>query len=312
MLRPQELLITRRGTNLYLVKQVDHGELAGQIANAWGNESFDPPTHRESTCNAAAKHDEGWRSWDDRPAMNDKEARPLHFLEIGMEDHIPLYRSGVDAVTALDEYAGLLVGMHWTGLYRGRWGLQPSPAGLIQVDRTPIQRLQDSAVAGEESRWIPVKERLWHGRGPRSAFEAELWHNYDRLQAWDLLSLSVCMAVLDAVSTDSEPALLSSKLKSLDQQAGSHTIPNVPTGIRRAPVDLILRVIEPGVMTVEPYPFTDPRVAFSVEAAVIPDRSYSSAEIVGTMKRADKVVIRCEMRSADRARANEPSAARSR
>jgi hypothetical protein len=306
------LLITRRGTNLYLVKQVDHGELAGQVAKAWGNESFDPPTQRESTCLAAAKHDEGWRTWDDRPAMNDKEARPLHFLEIGMEDHIPLYRSGVDAVTALDEYAGLLVGMHWTGLYRGRWGLQPSPSGLIQVDRTPIQRLQDSAVAEEESRWTASKERVWDRRGPRSVFETQLWHNYDRLQAWDLLSLYVCMAVLDAVSSDSEPALLSSKLKSLDQQAGSHIIPNVPTGIGRAAVDLIVRVIEPWVMTVEPYPFTDPRVAFSVEAAVIQDRSYSSAEIVGTMKRADKVVIRCEMRSADSARANEPSAARSR
>jgi hypothetical protein len=305
------MLITRRGTNLYLVKQVDHGELAGEIARAWGNKRFDPPSHPESCCLAAARHDEGWRSWDDRPAMNDNEARPLHFLEIGMEDHIPLYRSGVEAVTALDDYAGLLVGMHWNGLYRGRWGLQPSPAGLIQVDRTPIQKLQDAAVAEEESRWITLKERLWDGRCLRSVFETELWHNYDRLQAWDLLSLFVCVSVLVNVSPDSEPVLLSSMLKSLDQQGGARLIPNVPTGIGREAVDIVLRVIEPGVVSMDPYPFTDPRVSFSVGAAVIPDRAYSRTEIAHAMKRAQNVVIHCDMRSAESSRLNEASAARS-
>src|SRR5438445_13055578 len=109
------MLITRRGSNLYLVRQVDHSELAGTVARAWGNNQFDPPSRPESSCLAAARHDEGWRKSDDGPAMNDAEARPLHFLEIAVEDHIPLYRSGVETVTAINAYAGRLVGMHWTG-----------------------------------------------------------------------------------------------------------------------------------------------------------------------------------------------------
>jgi len=305
------MLMTRRGTNLYLVKQVDHGELAGEIARAWGNEQFDPPTHHPSSCLAAAKHDEGWRSWDDGPAMNDQEARPLHFLEIGIQEHIPLYKSGVEAVSALDSYAGLLVGMHWAGLYRGRWGLQPNLTGLIQADRTPIQKLQDAAVAEEQSRWIAVKERLWDGHGSRSAFETELWHNYDLLQGWDLLSLFVCMSVLDIVSPETEPVLLSSTLKSLDQQAGSRSIPNVPTGIGHPPVDLKLRVIEPGVVSVDPYPLTGPRVPLSVQAAVIPDRVYSRTELADAMKVAQSVFIQCDMGPPKKTRVNEPSAARS-
>lgn len=305
------MLITRRGTNLYLVKQVDHGELAGEIARAWGNDQFDRPNHRESSCIAAAKHDEGWRSWDDRPAMNDKEARPLQFLEIGMEDHIPLERSGVEAVTALDAYAGLLVGMHWSGLYRGRWGVQPTPAGLIQVDRTPIQKLQDAAVAEEESRRVVLKERLWDGRGLRSAFETELWHNYDLLQAWDLLSLFICVSVLENASPESESVLLSSTLRSLDQQAGGRLIPNVPTGIGRKPADLVLRVVEPGVVSVDPYPFTDPRVELSVQAAVIPDRAISRPEITDVMKYAPTAVIHCAMKSVQSVGVNESSAAQS-
>jgi hypothetical protein len=290
------MLITRRGSNLYLVRQVDHSELAGTVARAWGNKQFDPPTHRESCCLAAAKHDEGWRNSDDGPAMYDAEARPLHFLEIAVEDHIPLYRFGIETVTAIDEYAGLLVGMHWTGLYRGRWGLQPSPAGLIQPDRRPIQTLQDAAVAAEESRWITVKDQLWDRRQIRSAFETELWCNYDLLQAWDLLSLFVCMSILDKVSPQSKPLLLSSTLKSLDQQAGGRMIPNVSPGIGRKPVDLILRVVEPGIARVDPYPFSEPRLALSVQATVIPDRAYSKAQLAEALERAEKAVIHCEMR----------------
>jgi hypothetical protein len=292
------MLITRRGPNLYLVKQVDHGELAGEIAQAWGNDLFDRPGHRESSCIAATKHDEGWRSFDDRPAMNVKEGRPLQFLEIAMEDHIPLERSGVDAVTAIDEYAGLLVGMHWSGLYRGRWGVEPTSAGLIQVDRTPIQKLQDAAVAEEESRRISLKDRLWGGRGLRSGFETELWHNYDLLQAWDLLSLFVCVSVLEHASPESEPVHLSSTLRSLDQQAGRRVIPNVPTKVGRQSVDLVLSMVEPGIVSVDPYPFTDPRIALSVPVAVIPDRTYSSLEIDDVMRSATKAVIHCTMQPA--------------
>lgn len=304
------MLITRRGGELFMVRQVDHGELAGEIARAWGNERFDPPAHPESACLAAARHDEGWRSWDDRPAMNEKEARPLHFLEIAMQDHIPLYRSGVEAIAALDPYAGILVGMHWTGLYRGRWGLQPNPAGLLRADRTPIQQLQDAAVAQEESRWIETKDALWSGDRSRSAFEAELWQNYDRLQAWDVFSLFICMSVLDSAGLDSEPVLLTSTLGSLDQKAGNRLVPRVPSGLGRHPQDIVLRVIEPGVVSVDPYPFREPRVSFSVRARVIPDRAYSAAEIGQVMRTAGTAEVRCDMCAHESSHLAETSPAR--
>lgn len=292
------MLITRRGSDLYLVKQVDHGELAGQLAGAWGNESFEAPTPFDSACTAAAKHDEGWRPWDDRPAFNQHEARPLHFLEISMEDHIPLYHAGVEAVAKLDAYAGVLVGMHWTGLYRGRWGLQSNVADLLQADRSPVQKLQDSAVLAEESRWIPVKTGLWRGEGSRAAFETRLWHNYELLQCWDLLSLFVCTAPLSTPSPSSDAILLSSTLKSIDQPPGTRLIPRVTPRTGEEPVDLVLTVIEPGVVAVEPYPFNSPTAAFSVQAAVIPDRRYTSDEIAGVFERARTETIRCEMRPA--------------
>lgn len=292
------MLITRRGNDLYLVKQVDHGEVAGQFARAWGNDLFEPPAPFESACTAAAKHDEGWRPWDDRPAFNEQESRPLHFLEILMEDHIPLYHAGVEAVARMDAYAGVLVGMHWTGLYRGRWGLQSNVSDLLQADRSPVQKLQDAAVLAEEARWIPVKTGLWCGAESRAAFETRLWHDYELLQGWDLLSLFVCTAPLAAPSPASEPALLSATLKSLDQPPGKRLIPGVATRMGEEPVALVLTVIEPGVVAVEPYPFSSPTAVFSVEAAVIPDRRYTSDEIAGVFEQARTATIRCEMRPA--------------
>lgn len=301
------MLITRRGDMLCLVRQVDHGGLAGQVAEAWGGAGFEPPVPLGPACLAAARHDEGWRPWDDRPAFNEEEARPLHFLEIAMADHIPLYKAGVETVTELDRYAGLLVGMHWSGLYRGRWGLQSNTEGLLQPDRTPVQKLQDEAVAAEESRWIGLKTRLWNGSGPRAEFENRLWHNYGLLQAWDLLSLYICVARLDAPDVASEPMLLSSTLRPIDQKPGRRRIPAVPTRIGQPAVDLDLTVFEAGVVIVEPYPFTAPAVAFSVAAVVIPDRRYEEDEMPAAIKAAERVTISCQMRPA--VPAHEPSAA---
>ena len=306
------MLITRRGSDLYLVKQVDHGELAGELARAWGNELFEVPAPLDSACIAAAKHDEGWRPWDDGPAFNLQGSRPLHFLEVSMADHIRLYCAGVEAVARMDAYAGLLVGMHWTGLYRGRWGLQSNVADLLQADRSPVQKLQDAAVVTEESRWIPVKTGLWRGAGSRAAFETRLWQNYELLQVWDLLSLFICTATLATPSPGSEPLLLSATLKSLDQEPGRRLIPSVPTRMGEKPMDLVLTVVEPRVVAVEPYPFKSPSAVFSVEAVGIPDRSYTSDEIASVFQQARRETIRCELRPAVSAAVAQRATARPR
>lgn len=297
------MLISRRGDRLYLVRQVDHGALAGDIAAAWGGGEFEAPQPREAACLAAARHDEGWRAWDDEPAFNEAERRPLHFLEIPMEKHIPLYRAGVHAVAGQDPYAGLLVGMHWTGLYRGRWGLAGSPAGLLQAERTPVQVLQDGVVEEEEARWSAVKRGLWTGEETRAAFETGLWHNYELLQAWDLLSLYLCVSVLDVASPDGPPLPLASVLKPIDQEPGARSVPNVPTRPAGSHRDLVLRVAEPGVVTVDPYPFTRAGLRWSVEATVIPDRAYSPDEVAAVFREGERVQITCETRPAEMAAA---------
>ena len=45
---------------------------------------------------------------------------------MGVPAHLAFYRACIAAVSDQDPYAGLLVSMHGAGIYRGRYGTQPS------------------------------------------------------------------------------------------------------------------------------------------------------------------------------------------
>ncbi|MGW2651092.1 DUF3891 family protein [Streptomyces sp. NPDC001393] len=289
------MLIRRRDNELLLFQQVDHGFLTGELVDLWGNERFVVPKPLDQVRTAASFHDEGWRVPDLEVLFNEAEGRPLSFSEIDQREHVPLYQRGVEEVLRRDEYAGLLVSTHWTGLYRGRWGLQPMPINWTTSSRTPIEQLQDEAIAEQERKWVDIKRQLV-GNGFRSDFEANLWFNFDLLQAWDLLSIYVCMNVHTPAPDGAEPLLLGSTLRSLDQVPGVRIIPNVPTAIGGERVDLRLRVVEPGVIEVDPYPFGPREVELSIEATVIPDRRYASQEDArAAVEKGGKVTVTCRM-----------------
>lgn len=268
------MLISRRNDKLVHIEQNEHGRLAGDLCSMWGNDRFAAPARPESTRIAAAMHDEGWREADNAPLMNPSEERPLHFLEIAMEDHVPLYGRGVDRVFERDPYAGLLVSMHWTGLYRSRWGMQ-SGAVFQGGGETEAERLQNAAVDHEERRWIDVKRELMR-EARRSDLEAGLWHGYDLLQTWDLLSLYVSLMNIRPSTGDAVP--LASTLKSIDQAPGAKVIESVPLRIAGDRVDLVLTPVEDGTVTVDPYPFRDDAIEVSVTGKAIADRAYATAE----------------------------------
>lgn len=286
------MLVSRRNDELVLVTQPDHAEMAGEMAAHWGNDRFAPLEPRESVRAAVTLHDDGWSEADATPLIHHGEARPLHFLEIDMEEHIPLYARGVNRTFERDAYAGLLVSMHWTGLYRGRWGLQE---GRLQWDeRGRVEQLQDEVVAQEERRWIDVKQQL-HDSGPRSDLEVGLWHNYDLLQVFDQLSLYVCMINLSPA--EGVPArTVASTLKSIDQEPGERTIASVPLRPGGERVELTLRPVEAGVVAVDPYPFDAPEVTFGVPATAIPDRRYETVdELSAAVEAGRRLAIECRM-----------------
>jgi hypothetical protein len=210
-----------------------------------------------------------------------------------MSDHVPLYRRGVTRVSRLDPYAGLLVSMHWTGLYRGRWGLQSG--GVFRSRGTgKAGRLQDQVVAEQELEWLERKPDLMLD-GPRSDFEIGLWHNYDLLQALDLLSLYVCTANLSSADGE-QTETLTGVLGAIEQRPGPRVIGAVPhrPGGRR--VDLVLTPTGGDAVAVDPYPFDQDNLELALSGRGIPDRSYESPDAVrAALAQAEPVTLVCRL-----------------
>jgi hypothetical protein len=241
------------------VTQYEHGALAGELAEHWGNARFAAPAMGDALRIAAAHHDDGWRELDDLPAYDDEAGRPAHFLEVPLERSVPSYRRGVDSVYARDPLAGALVDMHWTGLYSARWGLQAGG---------PVPRpLAAEVVAEREPLWRQALLEAWDFGGPRSEFEADAWHAYEVLQALDLISLA--LSLLDPGAT-TDPALealsLPATLGAVEQPPGPRTLPAIPTGRLGEHLDLRLDVTDPGVAALAPWPFAAARFAVELPA----------------------------------------------
>lgn len=288
------MLVTRRGSDLLLVDQNDHGRLAGEFTLRWGNSDFEAPTLRQHVQLGTARHDDGWREADAQPLFNSDAQRPLHFLEIPLEDHLPLYERGVDRVYTEDAYAGLLVSMHWTGLYRNRWGMQEGGVGIAPAT-TPLDEVREKHVREEEHRWTEIKKTLTKD-GIRSDFEARLWYHYDLLQVWDLFSLFAAMA--DVRPTEDPPVPVARTLKSIDQKPGPRIIQLVPTRVGGRRTDLTLTPVSAGVVAVNPFPF-DGDVVAHLDARVIPDRAYRDQDDLDrTLVDAGRTTLECRFTKA--------------
>jgi hypothetical protein len=276
------MLISSRASGLHIVTQGEHGRVAGRMAALWGNERFAPSVDPASLTIAATRHDDGWARLDDAPYVNAEAGRPAHFLEVPLSETAGPYGEGVDAIYETDPRAGLLASLHRSGLWSRRWGIQDSPP----VDH-PLAR---EVVAYEDARVAERSRELWQTLGGlRSAFHAELWRDYETLQALDLLSLALCL--LDT-SSPSDRAVASPKmsetLRPLEQAPGGRVIECVP--LAGGHVDLRLDVIEPRVVAIDPFPFAPERVEVEISVRVIAPapaqdaqdatRAYHAAELV--------------------------------
>lgn len=265
------MIISQKGDKLVLVRQHDHGALAGQLVRHWGNEMFEKPHPLESVFHATRHHDRGWQAADAEPLYDPEARRPRNFLKRATEEHVKFYGGAVEELIQEDPYAGLLVSMHWTGLYNGRWGM----AGWRVDAEGDEQRYLEEVARAAEDRWAELKRLAWNPQEcSRPDFEQRLWHNYKLLQAYDLLSLYICRRVFE-----SEP----------------YTVKGVPLRPGLEHVDIQLQPLGDGRVAVDPFPFQGDSFVGEVMAREIPDRDYASAEdVAATLASVEPITIRCE------------------
>ena len=172
------MIVRDRGSDWQVVLQTDHAELSEEVARAWA----DRGPRQDSVVLAARRHDDGWATWERSP-MVDGDGKPVTFLDVHVPAHLAFYRAGIAAISDENPYAGLLVSMHGAGIYRQRYGSDPS----LALTRAPeVQELVDAFVAEQEARY---PERM----AAVGVDDDERLADYHRLQWFDRFSLAFCL-----------------------------------------------------------------------------------------------------------------------
>jgi hypothetical protein len=238
------MIVRPVGDTAELVLQVDHAEVAGRLAAAWGGPNVPALDPRDSVCTAVRLHDIGWRHWEAAAQLNPDTGRPANFLDVMIDEHLRLYRLGIDEVAAVDDYAGMLVSMHAAGIYTGRYGTQPA---LLLTRAPDVQSTVDEFISEQEARYGAVQDGL-------GVTDEELWRNYLLLQVFDRLSLRLC----------------------LGDPAGLGPMEIVLPGER------VLRV-EPddGCDRLDPWPFAADEIRVGIPTRVVPLAGYAGDDALG-------------------------------
>ena len=168
--------------SLTLIGQTDHSRFVGALAAHWGNRDVAAPAPYDSVVRAATFHDYGWLPYETRPLVDPDTGVPYSFLQVPMtERQLAGYQWALDWMTEIDPYAGLIVSMHRTGLWKGRYGKITHPAG--RYDLVTLSPEVEAFVARNEARQAAL----------RATVDAKgVWTNYRLLQIWDLLGLYFC------------------------------------------------------------------------------------------------------------------------
>jgi hypothetical protein len=251
---------------LLLVRQTDHQVVSGRLAEAWGNVPFARPEPFAPLVLAAAEHDNGWAEWEAAPRVNPATRQPYQFTEMAVEEHLTLYRRGVERVLARDPHAGLLVNLHLQGFFNHRFGTAPD---------IPDRRLTPGQQEFVQRHLTELQEQQRQVAEHIGLAEATLWAQYKLLQIYDRLSLYLCMPPLREA-----------------------TLGPVPVDGLGEEVTLALRPVGEGGVAVSPWPFHGERLGVEVEGRVVPDRAYEGDEAFrAACEAAEAVTLPYELRA---------------
>jgi hypothetical protein len=180
-----------------LVTHPDHARLAGELADAWGNDDFSPPEPFLHVRAAVYAHDDGWIERDAAPCVT-RQGKPSAFSrelvgtysafeEIDLNDYLAVRGKALTAIAQRDPFAAVLVSMHTVNLLTEQADLST----LRPADRP----LHAAFVASQREQQKRLAEQIKSTSLPASFMEADPFEPAFRfLQCCDSFSLLACVA----------------------------------------------------------------------------------------------------------------------
>ncbi|WP_379130513.1 DUF3891 family protein [Paenibacillus sp. sgz500958] len=99
-----------------MVKQHEHGRLAGEFAKRFISQQVPEPARRSEVLRAIANHDRGWIDLDETPFWNDEANAPYTFIDFPVVPKLTFYRRGLDEIEVDTPYGALLCSLHFERL----------------------------------------------------------------------------------------------------------------------------------------------------------------------------------------------------
>jgi hypothetical protein len=232
---------------LILIAQTDHSRFVGQLAAHWGSSGFASPEPYDSVSRAATFHDFGWLRYETSPLIDAETGEPYEFRKTPFSQaQLDSYQWCIDWLGGIDRYSGVLVGMHRTGLWKGRYGKIAHPSG----------KYNPQGLRPEIQEFISRNED-WQQSEMANLDQDTLRVNYHLLQVWDLLGLYFCC-----------------------QEPYDDYIEPVPTSYSASDKGsrLTMRPVDERQVAFEPYPFSVRPFKVQINCKRLPQTSFADLE----------------------------------
>lgn len=165
------MIVAQRRSELVLVTQTDHAQLAARLLSLWRADGLPDHPRRSEILLATREHDCGWQGVDAAPGLDPESHFPVAFDRIASKERRRLWRLGFERYRQERPYASRLILHHGQVLHRRHRGVPAWDAFFAELDR----RAEDLAADSDVS-------------------PADLERDYRFLQIADELSLLACGA----------------------------------------------------------------------------------------------------------------------
>ncbi|WP_157794014.1 DUF3891 family protein [Paenibacillus donghaensis] len=110
------MIVREQDDVVIMMKQHDHGLLAGDLARYFKEEHVPEEGRREEVLHAIGQHDRGWIDLDETPFWNDAENAPYSFMDFPVVPKLNFYKKGLDEIEQDTLYGALLCSLHFERL----------------------------------------------------------------------------------------------------------------------------------------------------------------------------------------------------
>ena len=262
------MLLRKERQSTIALPQVNHAWISGQLARAWGNETFAAPAPREVVCLAAEQHDIGWADYDMFPDFDPVTGLPQEFHEVSEATHTALWRDGVNRARVFGRFVALLVSLHADTIYTRHYDFKKADLETAALVR---RFLEDQRAFQADMFDSLASDPTFSAMATHEAVD----QNRLLIAALDAMSLAICWGVGQPVPIKSVPLHLAQSTEITLRPGGGSS-------------DVI----------VDPWPFAATRVDVQAEGRRLQGPYGGLGELHEAFEKADAAVIEVTLRPA--------------